>query len=618
MLSWGLAVNAVLWLGLLLAAAGILIFLDSGFRFGEPPRWIFLLLWILLAVTGTRRILLPSFSMPDVRGAMLRLERKYPELGGRLVTAVELADEGARSRSGASTDLYRRVASAAEEMVGGLDPKAAVPSRSYVRRGILGAAVLVGIILGSWPMGGDITIGIQRLFTPWTGAEWPFRTQIVLSEEGPFYVRRGGTFSLAGATYGEVPSSGTILVWTGGMNGTPYRARFPVRKGGEFDVRYQPVTADLRTRLAIGDAESEVLEVRMVPPPEVESLVLSLEYPSYSRLPAVSVPDGNVQALFGTKAELRVQASKPLKKAYLSWHDGTGRPIELDGTNTGTATFEVRRNAAYRIDLVDEMGFESDPSVTYRVEMVDNEYPRIESMEPRGNKEVTPKAEVPLKAEVSDDFALAGVALFYRIGDAATAEVSLPLSAGLKRAMIDYAWKLADLGVEPGSSIEYWIEVRDEGEHFAQQPFPTTRPLHLRVVDAATLRRRLNERSQQLLSRLVELAQLQSENAEAVSAAAEEMNEDSEFDGYVGSIRTEEWKQERIRRQTASIGELLSELATDFGISKVGRGSDVRRIREAGKTLQFLASEPMPQVVLRLRHSVDLLQDIVLEQRTTE
>ena len=52
----------------------------------------------------------------------------------------------------------------------------------------------------------------------------------------------------------------------------------------------------------------------------------------------------------------------------------------------------------------------------------------------------------------------------------------------------------------------------------------------------------------------------------------------------------------------------------DFVISKVGRRRDVERIARAGETLRFLAAEPMPQVVLRLRQSVELLEDVVRAQ----
>lgn len=613
--TWSVAANVIVWCGLLAAATGLLVFIDSRFRFDLVGRWILLGLWVVVAAIATRRILIPSFVMPGIRSAMLRLERCYPQLSGRLVTAVELAGEESRARSGASGDLYRRVASAAEKMVGELDPRVAVPARPYVKRALLGFLILVGAFLGSWPMGGRMVIGLQRLFAPWSSVEWPFRTQIVLAREGPFSVRRGGTLDLGGQVFGEIPSVGTILVWAGEGDGAPYRARFSLEKDGRFEVRYQPVTADLRAQLAIGDAKSETLEVRMVPPPEVDSVELHLEYPAYSGLPPVVLPDGNVQALFGTTAELHVRASKPLQKAYLSWHDGTGQPVELNEPREGSVVFEVRQNAAYRLDLVDTMGFESDPSVTYRVEMIDNEYPRIESMVPMGDKEVTPQAELPIRLEVSDDFALAAVALSYRVGKSATMTVPLPLSPGVKRSKVEYVWKIEDLGVEPGAGIEYWVEVRDEGGHFARQLYPRTRRLHLRVVDAATLRRRLNERSEQLFSRLVELAQLQSESADAVEGAAAEVDTVPDVEGVVEGIRSEEWRQERIRRQTARIGELLSDLAGDFVISKVGRRRDVDRIREAGEVLRYLAAEPMPQVVLRLRHSLDLLEDVWRERR---
>jgi hypothetical protein len=605
----------LLWLGLILAAAGLLVSLDAFFRFPAAGRWFSLALWVAVLVIATRRVLLPALGGPETREVLLRLERCYPDLSGRLVTAVELADPDRLARSGASVDLYRQVASAAESMAPGLDPAPVVPARPYLRRSMAGLCIIVGALLGSIAITDGLGIGLRRLFAPWSAVAWPYKTQISIDGETPILVRRGGSLELTGRIGGRIPETGTLRVWSGSTEGTPYRGRFSIGAEGDFRVEYQPVTADLFAQLAAGDAQSDVLEVRMVPPPEIESVELRLEHPDYSGLPPAVLPDGNATALFGTRAELRITADKPLRSASILWHDGQGVPFTLTEPDAGVLSFEVLRDAAYTIDLVDTMGFRSDVSVTYRIEMVDNEYPRIESMEPRTDKQVTPEAEIPLFLELSDDFALAGATLYYRVNQEATEEVELPLDPGARRAEILYTWKIADLEVEPGDAIQYWVEVRDMGAHADERPYPESTHLRLSVMDDSSLRRRLNDRADQLLSRLVELVQLQTESSEAVATAAAALDAATDVRDALDTVRTEEYMQKRIRSQAARIGQLLSDLAGDYVISKVGRKYDINRIQAAGEELAALAAEPMPRVVSGLRFSIDLLEDHLRKQR---
>lgn len=568
-------------------------------------RWAMLACVLAAAAWSIRRYAVPLWRGLDRDGAALRVERACPELNGRLVTAVQLADASLRARSGTSDALYEAVRETAEASATNVSLDRVMPRGPWLRRatvafGLVAVAMIVGVAASS-----STSIGVRRVLAPWSDVRWPRRTDVRIAEPAPgspVRVVRGGTLTLAGEVARSIPSSGTLRVR--GAGGGVDRVPFDINADGHFLVRYRPVLQDLDVLVEAGDAVSDPLTVIMVAPPEIVGVLAECTDPTYTHRDVQRSADGNVQALFGAKVGLRFTLSKPATAA-IEWDDGEIQALSTAGPREVEGQFDVRASRSYRVHLTDEWGFHNDDPVVWQIEMVDNAYPVFGAATPTQDKRVTPTAVLPITADVSDDFGVAEVVLCYRAGDKADVQrTTLPLDRRGQRALIAYAWPIESLGMRSGDTITYWLEARDEGPHASERDWPTSRARRLHVLDEAELARALAEQLDQILQGLAKLEALEAECAQAVaqaaSASATNVTDASRRRAALEQTRAEKWRQDRLARSAAQLADRLADVADDYAISRIGQSSRWERLRQTADALSRLASTDMTGVVLDL------------------
>jgi hypothetical protein len=598
-----LAVSTLaVWLTGTLTAA---VLLDAWIR---GPRW-----WraLLLAMLGTsialvlRRSIITLWKSLSFDSAALLIEKTYPDLRGRLVTAVQLADASRRAGSGVSADLYGRVRAAAETTAPQLAPKTVVPGKSIVKKC---AAAWVGVAMVLAVAGFNresASIGIRRVLLPWAQVNWPKRTYIHVSSLSERVVR-GGTLILIGRVTGTVPSSGTLCVRAG--RSPADRAYFEIEQTGDFRVQYRPVMQDLEVWLEIGDNATSPSRVVMIPPPEIVAIRTECTLPEYTRLPPHQIEDGNVQAIFGTQLRLVVTASKAITDGRLAWEDGTSAQMTLTPVPGAEATFVVRNSQSYRVHLTDADGFHNPDPVIYRIEMTDNQYPQFDRVMPSIDRRATPTAVLPISAEIGDDYGAAMVTLLYRKGAATdTGRIELPLSKSGKRAAVQYHWQLEPLDVKPGDSLTWWLEARDEGEHAAQHDWPVSRPRRVKIMSEVELARALSDELEQLMDKLSQLESLQAECAEAVGriASAEQPGQST---AVQERTRAEKWRQDRLARTAGQLAESIGRVADDYAASRIGQQERWLRLQSTAERLARLGGTDMPAIVLALEDALNSIR----------
>lgn len=576
--------------------------------------WRFELLGCILALTvaGVRRFVLPTWSGLSSDSAALLTERAYPDLSGRLVTAIQLAGAGERSRTGASDGLYHQVLRAAEQSARRIEAERVVPGQSPLRQTAIAWALVAVIVLGGVFAGRTTSIALARVITPWRDVAWPQRTQLLIDQaQTPLRVVRGGTLTIEGRIDGVVPATGTLQIAAGERTD---RARFAIEPDGGFRVRYRPVNRDLTVWIEAGDARSDGIAVEMVPPPEIASIELECVYPAYTHLPPQRLPDGNLQAVFGSQVRLLVTAGKPIQSATLEWLGGEGNDMHRVDERKTQARFTVTESRSYRVHLRDEHGFTNPEPVRYHVEMIDNLYPRIEQAAPAVDKRVTARAVVPILATVSDDFGVAGLDLCYRVGEEGQVErVSIPVEASARQVEARYAWSLEPMSLDAGTTVTWWLEARDEGDHAKESEWPTSRSRELHVVDEPELARMLNDQLEQVLDALAQLETIQGECADTVSLIQDSLDEASSGTEASRQIRdrveTQKWQQDHLARDAGQLSARLARIAEDYAISRIGDPERAARLKRTADELARIASADMPGIVLTLDEALTNLRE---------
>ncbi len=603
-LKRALAVSMVaVWLA---GTATIAVLLDSWVR---GPHWWRLLLLALLAVSILwllRHTIAPLWKSLSPDTAALLLEKTYPDLRGKLVTAVQLAEASHRAESGASDDLYGLVRTAAETAAEQLVPSAVIPGKSIARK-CAAAWVGVAIVLAVAGLNRQAaSIGIRRVLLPWAQVDWPKRTHIRIAAINERVVR-GGTLILAGQVSGAVPSGGTLRVRAG--ESPADRAHFEIEESGGFRVQYRPVMQDIEVWVEIGDNATSPFHVAMIPPPEIVAIRTECTFPEYTRLPPQQIEDGNVQAIFGTQLRLVVTANKAINNARLAWEDGASAKMNLapGGAEAETA-FAVKASQSYRIHLTDANDFHNPDPVIYRIEMTDNQYPQFDRLAPSIDRRVTPTAVLPISAEISDDYGAAAVTLLYRKGTATDiGRIDVPLTKPGKRATMQYNWQLEPLGLKPGDSLTWWLEARDEGEHATQQEWPVSRQRKLKIMSEVELARALSDELEQIMDKLSQLESLQAECAEIVNRIASSEQPD-ESTAVQERTRAEKWRQDRLARTTGQLAESMGRVAEDYAASRIGQQDRWMRLQSTAQRLAQLGGTDMPAIVLALEDALSSLR----------
>ena len=326
---WRLRLIAIVVLGL---GDYLIRFQDRGLR---------VLCWLgLLGGVGWtcyRSLLLPlAAPLGDIELAR-RLERHFPALGDRLLSAVEFLRQTDDDPIAGSPALRRTVIAqtAAEvERVDFAETLDDAPPRraAGIAAGVLLAAGLLGLLAPA-----ASHIALARLLNPFSDVAWPQATHLA-ARHLVNRVAKGQAFEVevVDAHGARLPADVCIHYRFSGPDHAIAEETEPMQWLGDARVaRRENVTQPFSYWMEGGDDHSmQPIAVAVVEPPAVESLRVRLFPPAYTGWPVETV-EGNIRALVGTRLEMDGVANKPLKSATLCFESGPNivARVSEDGLN---------------------------------------------------------------------------------------------------------------------------------------------------------------------------------------------------------------------------------------------------------------------------------------------
>ena len=322
----------------------------------ELPKWFRAAVLIsgigLIAAGAFSWIIVRFFRGYRTRSLALVLERRFPQLDDRLITAVEAAEGLVETQSPVTSAMLQRTLTDVARAIKQLDVTSVFDHRP-LRRAMLVAVVLVASILGLMVV--DLS-AMERWVAGYINLKdgyWPRETELIVRVvvqpgdqirefvDGQYKHPKGGDLALVI----EVPKGKTL----------PDRIRLDTRMGRGLAQVYLTPSADqvfrhtftgliedARIWVSGGDySHLNPLFVEVVPPPEVKQIVLDSLYPEYTGLNEVKngrvertaneLKGSQISLPMQTDFVLRVTANKPLNKARIEGDTGSDRwEIELD------------------------------------------------------------------------------------------------------------------------------------------------------------------------------------------------------------------------------------------------------------------------------------------------
>ncbi len=411
---------------------------------------------VLLIVTGTvLAIVIIRFffrrmfrRLPDESLALL-IERHHPQLGGRLITAVQL-NRPRKTGDLHAEQLLQRVQQQATEASNTVETGRALRRKPLWSKAGLVAPLLLGIVVLGLTSPATLRQATARLLLtsdePWprraklemVGVEVPLvsasdqgsrdAVRLLTFEDRVVRVARGGGATLriaAQADDAEVPEVCTMYYQTAsGVRGQVNLRRLGrVRDGYQsFAIDGPPlagITEDLQISIRGLDARLDDYRIVAVDAPNISQLTVEASYPAYLREPGLTGPDRitkyqpGLRIREGTNVRLVGSSSTPVASVEAAVTSGDGNseivPVDIaaDGLSFTLALADLRAPTTVVMVPVDSDLISAPSPYRYYLGVVNDSPPEVQ-MRLRGiGAAVTPEVRIPLFGTAQDDYGLA-------------------------------------------------------------------------------------------------------------------------------------------------------------------------------------------------------------------
>ncbi len=481
-----------------------------------------------------------------------KVQRRFPALGDRLLSAVEFLRQPEDDPLAGSATLRRAVITRTTAETERLDFSDVLDRRPPLRAAVVTAAVclVVAILVMLDPH--CSRIAVARLVNPLGTATWPQKTHLKLRKRVE-RVACGQAFEVEviDARGAKLPPKLRIHYHFKGPDAGLTGESQPMRLiSGAMLARRENVIRPFSYRITGGDDDSmQWTAVEVVEPPAVESLSIRLVPPPYTGWPPEQA-DRHIRALVGTKLEIAGKATKPLESAAL-YIDGDEIPARIsDDGYRFTVTVIIERSGAYWFELTDREGLTGGRDDRCEIRAVPDSPPTVTIEQPSDNLFVTSHAVVPLRVSVKDDLAVQQVDLVFKSCPRTTPQFSGGAELGDRR-VVDYRWELAPLELSPGTELSFHATATDYKPQSG-----TSQPRRLIVITAEELQDRIAGRQSLILAELARVLKMQRAGRSQVGALEIRLREIGRLGQHeVDHLQAAELNQRQVNRSLTSRSE---------------------------------------------------------------
>ena len=364
--------------------------------------------------------------------------------------------------------------------------------------------------------------------------------------------------------------------------------------------------------------KSEQYTITVVHEPILTDVRVTLTPPAYTREQPTTLTEnaGNVQALEGTKVRVQARSNNPLNAAFVQFNEQPKKPVTHNDRDI-EFEFSALADGHYKVLLEDSLGFATRDPLAYTIEVFQDHAPNVELLEPGEDTEMPRSQEIDLGFVAADDYGVARASLLYRKngeGDFIGAAIGLGEQKGRKEVAVAYRWKIANMALFPGNSIEYFIEVADNnvvtGPGIARsKTYRITVPTISQLYDTA--REEEQHRDEQLQTAIEDSRQLSEQleklSREYVKTEKMEWTQKKEFDK---ALETQKGVQQKIEEAKQSLDETLQKLSeNEMTSQQIGE-----KLEEIRDLMEQINSDELKKYMEQLRQAMEKLSPEEMKQ----
>lgn len=601
-------------LGCLLGGLLLVVLTDFVFRLPGLARWV-LLAGGLVGVGWMVRtwIVRAGRFSPSLTSVALRVEsaRQGSAVRGDLASALELSEEtgGTQAQAAMRARAVEHARRALTEV-----PVGRLIRTEPARRGValfVAAAVLAGGAGLAWPA--LASIGLARLLTPWSQAQWPKRTGVasatgteVHAAGEPIVLRALLTKTNHALGQSEVSVRMRVVRRVEGREvAEPWRtlALAPQRREDRFGDAVGEVyerlsetpmlenEAVLEYRFVSADDQTEVQSLRLAPRPRLVGITLDAAPPAYAREAGVTgVLAGEgleldassrvVSAALPVLAESRVVVGLKFNKEMPAWSD----PIAVardqlgdaslasalaasedhqTGATTWTLTLHPTAQVSLTVMPVDALGLTPAAPTTLRLEVIQDEPPAVAVIDPSRDEAVVPTALLGVLGEARDDIGLRTLQLVAQRAAAPEGSIGaqaqsvadeVVLAETVSNAALDQEvsaeLSIEAMGARAGDEVWLWALASDVHESEGEPREPIRSSRRtLRIIDEGELETQIRSELSAIRRSAMRLEQQQREVRKQVERDAQDPRVSGQQESLTRRIGAQQGAMERLSKR---------------------------------------------------------------------
>lgn len=540
-----------------------------------------------LAVVAWRRLIQPLRIRVGQRETALLLERRFPALRDRLISAVEFAaapvENGDDRRS---SEMIATLLSQASKQFGRLPLAQTFQYRQLVRS--LATALVAVVVFGAgWAQSPETFSLWYRRNLLLQDVPWPQATHLIVEGliDGALTHPRGDDLTVrVGVREGDrVPRIAEIeYAFDDGAGGTDAMSRMG---GDRFVAAFPHVNDPLRFRVSAGDDQTDWIPVRLIDRPRVVSSRITVTPPAYTSLaPRELQPDATlIEALPGAVVRLQVETNVPLESATLVF---AGEPVaeaERVSDTLFRADASPAASGAFHFDLLAGTGLRDNRPARFTVRMLEDLKPRVALRWPGVGELVTPAAVLPIELEASDEFGLATLALHVEVEPGAERKQDVPFDLfqpGTTRFEQVIELPVESFGVAAGDRVAMTAMATDFDDVSGPNAGESL-TANFRVVTEAELLAEMARREQEYRHELEKLIRTQERiRADFLSWAAG-AGDSAQGEEAAKTLARLERQERNVAVRAGSLEKQISQIVTECRINRVSETASRNRLSDS-------------------------------------
>lgn len=605
---------------LILTTSVFLIFTLTEFfgNFNSTVRTIFFFFTLLILFTSVNYfILIPTlryfnlFRKETYFDAAKRVGIFFPSLKDELLNSLQLVSDSESNKfyshslvDAAFKKVYSKSGALKFESAVNFDEAKSL-SKSFLIL-VISSAVLFAFISPIRAAAGRVLNFNQEFIPP---AKFYFNVS-----PGNIEITKGEDVLIDVTVVGQVPER--ISIATKSEEETDFGfEKIRIDSSGHFLFNIKSVRNSAQYFAAAEGIESEVFSIKVIDRPVVKTFELKIIPPGYSGIPvSVQKDNGNIESLAGTKVNVDLTSTKPLKKAWIEFSDSNR--VDLNTvSNNATGEFILKKDARYTFNLLDENGNSNLSPVKYQLKVLYDEYPAIELISPKENLTLGNDNRVNINAKVSDDFGFSKLLLNYRLSASKFEKVSdqfisveLPLDKDKRDYLLNYIWNLTNLHPGINDVFSYYLEIFDN-DYISGPKSSKTGILSVRVPSMEELLTKVDNTHTEVESKLEETLK----EAEDLQKTFEEIERDLKMKDEKISWEQKEKienamdKYSELRQKVEDMNSQLSEMRQEMQENNLLSEETLEKYMELQNLMNEMTSDEMKKMMDQMQQMLQQL-----------